>query len=207
MPPSHNIRPAARNHYCAVAPDGSRPQRPLLRLPAARREEPAPDLIGGRDEGTKKSRSRAALFLRAPRFARHHAKRRSPQKKREAERRKAQGVDTASRRQVLPLVLSVHRGAAFLFFLPLRGKIREGTARLSALYRGSCQTSRPRLGSVRSRASWQRQRDFRPVRHPGSQLLADLRRGRPGEFPNRPRQGYEPRSRAPLPLRQTAVSG
>ncbi len=38
------------------------------------------------------------------------------------------------------------------------------------------------------------------VRHPGSQLLADLRRGRPGEFPNRPRTRLRAPSRAPLPL-------
>jgi hypothetical protein len=38
------------------------------------------------------------------------------------------------------------------------------------------------------------------VRYPGSQLLADLRRGRPGEFPNRPRMELRAPSRAPLPL-------
>jgi len=46
------------------------------------------------------------------------------------------------------------------------------------------KASRP-LAPVRSRASWQRQRGCSPVRRPGSQLLADRRRGRPGEFPNR----------------------
>ncbi len=41
---------------------------------------------------------------------------------------------------------------------------------------------------------------FNSVRHPGSQLLADRRRGRPGEFPNRPRMRLLAPSRAPLPL-------
>ncbi len=38
------------------------------------------------------------------------------------------------------------------------------------------------------------------MRYPGSQLLADLRRGRPGEFPNRPRMELRAPFRAPLPL-------
>ena len=72
-----------------------------------------------------------------------------------------------------------------------------GRARLPALYRGSRQDFS--LGSVRSRASWQRQR-IHSVRHPGSELLADRRRGRPGGFPNRPRMELRTPSRAPLPL-------
>src|SRR5579863_7902423 len=39
------------------------------------------------------------------------------------------------------------------------------------------------------------------MRYPGSQLLADWRRGQPGEFPNRPRMKLRAPSRAPLPLR------
>jgi hypothetical protein len=46
-----------------------------------------------------------------------------------------------------------------------------------------------------------------PIRAPGSQLLADLRRGRPGEFPNRLGKGLRTPSRAPLPLHQSAVTG
>ena len=46
-----------------------------------------------------------------------------------------------------------------------------------------------------------------PIRAPGSQLLADRRRGRPGEFPNRPRTRLRAPSRAPLPLHQSAVTG
>ncbi len=36
---------------------------------------------------------------------------------------------------------------------------------------------------------------------PGSELLADRRRGRPGGFPNRPRRDYEPRRGHRIPLR------
>jgi len=71
--------------------------------------------------------------------------------------------------------------------------------RLSALRRGSRQVLR--LGSVRSRASWDR--DACASVTPGSQLLADppipIRLGGgPGEFPNRPNAVCEtaPRHRA-----------
>jgi hypothetical protein len=41
-----------------------------------------------------------------------------------------------------------------------------------------------------------------PIRAPGSQLLADRRRGRPGEFPNRPRAVCETTRRHRSPLHQ-----
>ncbi len=54
-------------------------------------------------------------------------------------------------------------------------------ARLPALYRGSCQRL---VASAQSGPALHG--SGQPIRSPGSQLLADRRRGRPGEFPNRP---------------------
>jgi hypothetical protein len=84
-------------------------------------------------------RSRAALFVRAPRFVHDFTKRASP---REAERRKARSQRPRPRTGGAPPVYcAIAARAAF-----------GGRARLSALYRGSRQVFRP--DSVRSRASW-----------------------------------------------------
>jgi hypothetical protein len=107
--------------------------------------------------------------------------------KREAERRKAHTERPLRAIAALPLSGFVAR-AAF-----------GGRARLPALYRGSRQSlsalaqSGPALhGSANG---------FNSVRHPGSELLADRRRGRPGGFPNRPQMELRTPSRAPLPTR------
>jgi len=106
--------------------------------------------------------------------------------KREAERRKAHTERPLRAIAALPLGGFVAR-AAF-----------GGRARLPALYRGSRQ--RPlglRLSPV---PRFMAAPTDHSVRHPGSELLADRRRGRPGGFPNRPRMELRTPSRAPLPL-------
>ena len=160
-------------------------------------------------------RSRAALFVRAPSFAKSFHERASqehdPEKcsrfsdqimppKGEPERRKAHTRDrSAQSGRCRPGGFAAR---AILFFPPPCGeRSGRGRARLPALYRGSRQVLR--LGSVRSRASWSRI----TIRAPGSQLLADLRRGRPGEFPNRLGMRSRTPSRAPLPLHQSTVTG
>src|SRR5579863_3291243 len=85
--------------------------------------------------------SRAALFVRAPSFV-HERYESLASNKREAERRKARSQRPRLRTSGAPLEFAlVAARAAF-----------GGRARLSALYRGSCQVLRP--DSVRSRASW-----------------------------------------------------
>ncbi len=109
--------------------------------------------------------------------------------RRSAERR---GVDSAGRQQAFRLVFASIAARA-----PSRRR-----ARLPALYRGSRQNL-PALAQSGPALHGSGQ----PIRSPGSQLLADRRRGRPGEFPNRPRTRLRAPSRAPLPLHQSAVTG
>jgi hypothetical protein len=133
-----------------------------------------------RGEVNKRRRSRgAALCARA---ILHGTKRRLQTSKgrRSAERRggRYRGRAQAERRLCLRLIAA---RAPF-------GK----RARLPALYRGSCQ------GLSTLAQSGPALHGSGDVRYPGSQLLADLRRGRPGEFPNRPRTELRAPSRAPL---------
>ncbi len=104
----------------------------------------------------------------------------------EAERRKARSQRPRRAQAERRLVCASRRAPLLAVALAFR----RSTAALAKF---------SRLGSVRSRASWQRQRIKTSVRHPGSQLLADRRRGRPGEFPNRPRMELRAPSRAPPP--------
>jgi hypothetical protein len=100
----------------------------------------------------------------------------------EAERRKARTERPRPRTGGAPPVYcAIAARAAF-----------GGRARLPALYRGSCQ------GLSTLAQSGPALHGSGDVRYPGSQLLADLRRGRPGEFPNRPRTELRAPSRAPL---------
>jgi hypothetical protein len=66
-----------------------------------------------------------------------------------------------------------------------------------ALPRLSPETSRPKAQSGPALHGSANGCDS--VRHPGSELLADRRRGRPGGFPNRPRMELRTPSQAPLP--------
>ena len=141
---------------------------------------PLPRYRGGRT--TQLPFSRCAFCLRPELCQRFHE---TGLPKREAERRKARTERPLRAIAALPLGGFVAR-AAF-----------GGRARLPALYRGSRQNlsalaqSGPALhGSANGCDS---------VRHPGSELLADRRRGRPGGFPNRPRMELRTPSRAPLP--------
>jgi hypothetical protein len=69
----------------------------------------------------------------------------------------------------------------------IAGAARCRTARLSALHRGSRQNL-----AVLTQSGPALHGSGQPIRFPGSQLLADRRRGRPGEFPNRPRRSAKP---------------
>jgi hypothetical protein len=74
---------------------------------------------------------------------------------------------------------------AFLSFsLPrLRGRVREGARSPFGASPRLSPSSQAWLSPV---PRFMAAPTDHSVRHPGSQLLADLRRGRPGEFPNRP---------------------
>ena len=139
--------------------------------------------------------SRAALFL-APRALPHVFTNGPPQKGGGAPKGAYRGRAGAQAERRL---YCAHRGAR---------RFWRTRSPLGALPRFS-----PRLlplGSVRSRASWDR--DACASVTPGSQLLADppipIRLGGgPGEFPNRPRRSYEPHPGHRSRSRQTAVTG
>jgi hypothetical protein len=99
---------------------------------------------------------------------------------------KGAGVDTAV----------AHKRSAACVALSRRALLLGRRARLPALYRGSRQRPLgPRLSPV---PRFMAAPGCDSVRHPGSELLADRRRGRPGGFPNRPNAVCEtaPRHRA-----------
>jgi hypothetical protein len=113
-------------------------------------------------------RSRAALFVRAPRFAKavhERAPKGASAEKRVVRDRSAlsQRCRWAGSRRALLL------GDALAF--------RRSSAAL-AKFSGLAQSGPALHGSD-------------DMRYPGSQLLADLRLGRPGEFPNRPKAACE----------------
>ncbi len=112
-----------------------------------------------------------------------HAKKRASQaNKGEAERRKAR-----TERPLRAIAASPLGGFAAPPSSAGRGRLafRRSTAVLAKF---------SRLGSVRSRASWSRTTDPRPGQPaPGGPANpCQIRRGGPGEFPNRPRRSYEP---------------
>jgi hypothetical protein len=174
------------------------PPRSALRRTQTRRSSPSERRrVAGAEEID--SRSRDAFFVRTRVLpsptARKAPTKHDPEKcsrfsdqimlpKKGAERRKAQGRfrGPADKRCRLPCD---RRGAR-----PFGRR-----ARLPALYRGSCQ----RLSAL-AQSGPALHGSGQPIRSPGSQLLADRRRGRPGEFPNRPRTRLRTPSRAPLPL-------
>jgi len=129
----------------------------------------------------------AARFF-APEFCQTAKTKASRTNKGEAERRKAQGVDSAGSPTSVAARHCVRRGARPKLSpsAACGGGMGGGGSPSGALPRLSPRLS-PWLSPVpRFMAA---PTGFCPVRHPGSQLLADLRRGRPGEFPNRPGLG------------------
>ena len=146
--------------------------------------------LGNRSAGGHKGRpygkatpfSRCA-FVRAPRFANGFTKRASPKRGASAERRILRDRSAQSER-------CRWAGSRRAPLLADALAFRRSTAAL-AKFSGLAQSGPALHGSANGCHS---------VRHPGSQLLADLRRGRPGEFPNRPRMELRTPSRAPLPL-------
>ena len=162
--PACGERVGVRGHRRIFQPHGSAlRQRPLTRIASLRSHS---DLSPRAGRGEKAIPSSRCAFLLAPRALRQATARKAPTKGRSAERRT---LETAPRIRALP-------PCGFAARAPF---VRR--ARLSALYRGSCQSlpasaqSGPALHG-----------SGQPIRSPGSQLLADRRRGRPGGFPNRP---------------------
>ena len=94
---------------------------------------------------------------------------------REAERRKARSLCRACASSGAPLGLRSSRRAPLLADALASRRSTAALAKASRLWLSPV----PRFMAAPT--------DETSVRHPGSQLLADLRRGRPGEFPNRPR--------------------
>jgi hypothetical protein len=160
--------------------DSSRPAPPPPRFAWS----PSPAIAGADDTA---SRSRAALFVRAPSFANGFTKRASPRGRRSAERRVLRDHSAQSQRCRWAGSWRAPLLADALAF-------RRSTAALARDLSALAQSGPALHGSANGCDS---------VRHPGSELLADRRRGRPGGFPNRPRMELRTPSRAPLPLAST----
>ena len=126
----------------------------------------------------KQKNSVLAMRFSHPSFVKQRTRTASPTKKGEAERRKAQ-VDLPRPARKRCRLHDVARGARPFW---------ETRSPSGALPRLSPKALRPKAQSGPALHGRGQQ-----IRAPGSQLLADRRSGRRGEFPNRPGRGYEPR--------------
>jgi hypothetical protein len=142
--------------------------------------------------------SRAALFIRAPRFASRTARKLCLQthKGRRSAERRIRRPRRRSKRSAANLGARLH--------CPIAARAAfGGRARLSALYRGS------RRGFYPSAQSGPALPGIGTLAHPSPSAASSWRtrvRG-PGEFPNRPRCSYEPHPGHRSRSHQTAVTG